>query len=188
MAPRHRERTWDLSGPTACEVLDPEAEGAVLDRLGPDPLRRDADAGRFVERAARSRRAVGAVLLDQAMVAGIGNVYRAELCFRAGVHPATPARSLGEDVLAAMWDDAVELLRIGERLGRIVTVPASDPGRPPGRIPRGERLHVYRRSHCLVCASPVERTEIAARTSYHCPVCQPGPGRAAAAPTRAAAT
>ena len=171
------ERTWDLSGPTACELVDPDQLEALLDRLGPDPLRADADGGRFVERAGRSRRPIGSLLMDQAVVAGIGNVYRAELLFRAGIDPRVPGRSLSADELGGLWDDAVALLRIGERLGRIVTTdPAEvrpDLARPtPGKLAADDRLYVYRRESCRRCDAPIERFEIEGRRAYACPVDQ----------------
>ncbi|MEO1064922.1 MAG: DNA-formamidopyrimidine glycosylase family protein [Actinomycetota bacterium] len=168
------ERTWDLSGPTACDVLDPEQVDAIRARLGPDPLRRDADPEAYVRRAGRSRRPIGDLLLDQKVVAGIGNVYRAELCFLHGVHPSVPGNELDETVHADLWDSTVDLLRIGERLGRIVTTDPDEVGvSAPGRIPRRERLYVYKRPDCRRCGTEIEVFELANRTCYACPTCQP---------------
>src|SRR5690606_33125450 len=65
----------DLTGPTACEILDAQGRQDVLDRLGPDPLRPDADPRRFVDAVRRSRTTIGALLMNQKIVAGIGNIY-----------------------------------------------------------------------------------------------------------------
>ena len=116
--------------------------------------------------------------MDQAVVAGIGNVYRAELLFRAGIDPRAPGRSLSADELGDLWDDAVALLRIGERLGRIVTTDPTevrpDLTRPtPAKLAAADRLYVYRRESCRRCDAPVERFEIDGRRAYACPVDQP---------------
>jgi endonuclease-8 len=174
--------TWDLSGPTACELLDDGSVRRLLDRLGPDPLRRDAAPERFVSVVRASRRAIGALLLDQSVVAGVGNVYRSELCFRLGLDPRTPGRDLDDEQARALWADACDLLAIGVRLGRIVTVDPTGDGRPSriagrpasaARLRAGERVYVYRREHCLRCGAPVEWFDLANRRAYACPVEQP---------------
>jgi endonuclease VIII len=167
--------TWDLSGPTACELIDRSGRDQILRRLGPDPLRRNADPAQFLTRVARSERPIGALLLDQAVIAGVGNVYRSELCFRHGVDPRRAGRDLDPVVVRAMWDDIVSLLAIGVRLGRIVTVDPADPclARPrssPAQLPQADRLYVYRRDHCRRCDAPVEWFELANRRAYACPV------------------
>ncbi len=167
--------TWDLSGPTACELIDEDGFDRLRDRLGPDPLRTDADPKRFVARAGSSTRAIGALLLDQAVIAGVGNVYRSELCFRHGIDPRVPGRQLDPDVLLDLWDDAVSLLTIGVRLGRIVTVDPTDSCVQPARstaarLTRDQRLYVYRRQSCLRCGAPVEWFDLANRRAYACPV------------------
>jgi endonuclease-8 len=139
-------------------------------------LRRDADPEAFVGRAGRSRRAIGDLLLDQKVIAGVGNVYRAELCFLHGIHPTVPGRDLGEDELAGIWSSTVDLLRIGERIGRIVTTDPDEVGASsPGRAKRGERLYVYKQASCRRCGSEIEAVELAGRTCYACPSCQRAP-------------
>lgn len=163
-----------LSGPTACELVDPAAEEALRGRLGPDPLRDDDPAPAFA--ALRRRRAgIGQVLLDQAVIAGIGNVYRAELLFLLGVHPDRPARELAAATLDALWRTLRRLLRDGERRGRIVTIAPQDRTRPPSRLRRDERLYVYRRQGlaCRRCTTPIAAWELGARRVFACPSCQP---------------
>lgn len=167
--------TWDLSGPTACELIDEDGFDRLRDRLGPDPLRADADPKRFVARAGTSTRAIGALLLDQAVIAGVGNVYRSELCFRHGIDPRVAGRNLDADALLDLWDDAVALLTIGVRLGRIVTVDPDDACVQPARstaakLTTDQRLYVYRRQSCLRCGAPVEWFDLANRRAYACPV------------------
>ena len=173
------EHWADLRAPTACELIDDEQRAALLARLGPDPLRRDADPGRAAARLARSRTPVAALLMDQAVLAGVGNVYRAELLFRHRVDPLLPGRELDVGVWSAMWTDLVGLLRAGARSGRIVTVLAED--RPcRGPLGRADAVYVYRRTGapCRRCGTEVRSTILAARTLYWCPACQPpGAGR-----------
>ena len=90
--------TVDLSGPTACSIDPPEVRAAIIARLGPDPLRRDAKPAVAIERMARSRQPIGALLLDQSVIAGVGNVFRAEALF---VNRIDPRRAVGEAALRA---------------------------------------------------------------------------------------
>lgn len=158
--------TWDLSGPSACEILTLRARNALLERLGPDPLRAGANASEAVARMGKSHRAIGALLLDQSVIAGVGNVYRAELLFLAGIHPERPGSSLSEDVRRELWTRSVKQLARGVRLGRIVTTDEPNPK-------RGDRLWVYKRRACRRCSSRIAWSKVGSRTSYHCPTCQP---------------
>lgn len=171
--------TWiDLTGPTACEILDPPGEERLLARLGPDPLRAGTDPAPFLGRVARSRAPVGALLMDQSVVAGVGNVYRAETLFACGIHPRREGRSLSPDERTRLWETIRRQLALGVRRGRIVTVDPAEAGRPWSRIPRDRRTYVYGRDTCLRCGHPVERWQLAARWAYACPACQPPAGGA----------
>ncbi|SDT49253.1 Fpg/Nei family DNA glycosylase [Jiangella sp. DSM 45060] len=167
----------DLRGPTRCEVVGDAEKDAVAARLGPDPLRGD-DPGRALERIGRSRAPIGVLLMDQAVVAGVGNVYRAESLFRAGVDPARTGASVPEPVLRSIWADLVGLMELGVKTGRIDTVrPEHEPeamGRPPRVDDHGGEVYVYRRTGqpCLVCGTPVAAGRAAARNLFWCPNCQ----------------
>ncbi len=165
--------TWDLSGPTACELVDEYQVDAIHRRLGPDPLRGDSDGETFVRRAGKSSRSIGLILMDQAVIAGVGNVYRSEICFRAGIDPRTAANSLTADQLRALWGDAVELLQLGVRLGRIVTVDPSEndlvgPKATAATLKADKRVYVYRRETCLRCGAPVSKFDMGNRNAYAC--------------------
>lgn len=164
----------ELRGPTACELLAEPQRDALLARLGPDPLRPDGDPDVVAARLARSRRAVGATLLDQAVVAGIGNVYRAEALFRHGVDPWLAGRDLDPVTWKAMWDDLVVLMSAGVRSGRIVTTEPDDRERPHGTPRRVDAHYVYGRAGlpCRRCGTPVLDGELGARRVFWCPVCQ----------------
>lgn len=165
--------TIDLSGPTACSVGPPDEREAILDRLGPDPLRPDGDPERAVATMSRSRRGLGALLLDQSVLAGVGNVYRAEALFVEGLHPLRPGRDCDVERLRSLWDTVAAMLAAGVRANRIVTVRRDELDLPPrARIPRREATYVYKRDRCLRCATPIATLEIANRTCYLCPTCQ----------------
>ncbi|WP_298991184.1 Fpg/Nei family DNA glycosylase [uncultured Pseudokineococcus sp.] len=168
----------DLRGPTACEVLTTAEKEEARSRLGPDPLRRDGDPEVFAARVARSRTSVAALLMDQAVVAGVGNVYRAEALFRARTDPFAPGVEVGRERALALWEDLVLLLRDGVRRGSIVTtLPADRPeGRRRGRVRREDAHYVYRRAGlpCRVCGTTVLTRELVGRNLYWCPVCQAG--------------
>jgi DNA-formamidopyrimidine glycosylase len=169
----------DLRGATRCALIGPQGRAAVLARLGPDPLRTDADPDRAWERIRRSDRSIGDLLMDQAVLAGVGNVYRAEVLFRHRIHPLRPGRTLRRSQFQAMWDDLVALLAEGVRLGRIDTVrPEHTPeamGRAPRKDDHGGEVYVYRRTGqpCHVCGAAVRTEALAGRNSFWCPRCQP---------------
>lgn len=168
------EHWIDLRGPTACELLVDDERAALLARLGPDPLRRDADPDAVLARIARSRAPIATLLMDQSVVAGIGNVYRAEILFRHRIDPYSPGRDLDAGVFAMLWADLVTLMRAGVRSGRIVTTDPADREHPGGRVRRGEAHYVYRRTGlpCRRCGTPVATAVIAARNLFWCPACQ----------------
>jgi endonuclease-8 len=164
----------DLRGPTACEVLAAPEVDRILARLGPDPLRPRADGTRAHRRIAGSRTAVGALLMDQTVLAGVGNVYRAELLFRHGVSPFRPGRAVDAELWSRMWADLVTLMRAGVRMGRIVTTRPEDRSRRRGAVAREDAHYVYRRTGlpCRVCGTEVRTEVMVGRNLYWCPVCQ----------------
>ncbi|SHH64570.1 endonuclease-8 [Jatrophihabitans endophyticus] len=167
------DAAWtDLRGPTACELLTPDAVETLLARLGPDPLRARQDPAAAYRRVARSRTPIGALLMDQSVLAGVGNVYRAEVLFRARLHPLRPGRDVPERLWLGMWDDLVTLMRAGVRAGRIVTTRPED--RPAGRVTRDRAHYVYRRTGlpCRVCSTPIAAAVLVARNLFWCPTCQ----------------
>ncbi|MEU7641183.1 MULTISPECIES: Fpg/Nei family DNA glycosylase [unclassified Streptomyces] len=173
----------DLRGPTACALITDAEKQAIHDRLGPDPLRPDDDGDRAWQRIARSRTTLAALLLDQKVIAGVGNVYRAEVLFRHGIDPYLPGRALRRDQWDAVWADLAALMREGVRNNRIDTVrPEHTPeamGRPPRVDDHGGEVYVYRRTGaaCHICGSEVRTADLAARNLFWCPGCQPAAAR-----------
>ncbi len=158
----------DLSGPTACELLDVEEVTAIRRRLGPDLLRADAHAEDAWDRISASRRALGALLLDQSVLCGVGNVYRAEGLFVAGLHPEIRGVELERRDFTRLWKVLRQQLERGVKDRRIVTVP-----HPEGRrAVKGERTWVYGQRLCRRCEGPVRKWELGARTMFACERCQ----------------
>ena len=164
---------WHLTGPARCDLVDPGEKAAITAHLGPDPLRRSADARRFGERLGRTTKPIGATLLDQQVIAGIGNVYRAEILFLRGIHPLRPSSSLTADEIDGLWVEARRQLRRGVRLNRIVTTDPREIGRPLARIEGDDRLYVYHRSHCRRCGTELRTIDVGGRPLQFCPVHQP---------------
>jgi endonuclease-8 len=164
----------DLRGPTACEVLAGPEVAAILARLGPDPLRPRADGAVAHRRIAGSRTAIGALLMDQSVLAGVGNVYRAELLFRHRVSPFRPGRAVDAALWLDMWADLVTLMRAGVRMGRIVTTRSADRSRRRGAVQREDAHYVYRRTGlpCRICGTGIRTEMMVGRNLYWCPVCQ----------------
>lgn len=169
----------DLRGATRCELVTAAERDAVVERLGPDPLRADADPDRAWARISRSAAPIGTLLMDQSVLAGVGNVYRAEVLFRHRIHPLRPGRSLRAPQWRAIWDDLVVLMAEGVRTGRIDTVRPEHLPEAMGRAPRvddhGGEVYVYRRSDqaCHVCERPVRTEVLGGRNLFWCARCQP---------------
>ena len=119
--------------------------------------------------------AIGALLMDQHVLAGIGNVYRAEILFRHGVNPYIPGRELAPAVFDDMWSDLITLMQAGVRAGRIVTTEREDRVRRTGRATKSDSYYVYRRTDqpCLRCDTPIAAATMVARNLFWCPHCQP---------------
>ncbi|NLP85591.1 Fpg/Nei family DNA glycosylase [Microbacterium sp. CFH 90308] len=167
----------DLRGPTACELQTPDEVAATIAKLGPDPLVDDVAEGeeRFAAVVRRKPTPIGLLLMDQNVVSGIGNVYRAELLFRARQNPHTPGREVPEDVIRELWRDWVRLIAIGVETGQMMTMDGLDPASyRKAMASRDDRHWVYHRAGlpCRVCGTSIVVEEAAGRKLYWCPRCQ----------------
>ena len=167
----------DLRGPTACEVLTPDEVQVAIDKLGPDPLVDDPVLAeeRFLAVVLRKPTPICLLLMDQSVVSGIGNVYRAELLFRARLNPFIPGRDLPEETIRALWRDWDHLLRVGVATGQMMTMDGLSPEAYDGAMAsRSDRHWVYHRTGlpCRVCGTPIAMQEIGGRKLYWCPVDQ----------------
>ncbi|HTY40774.1 MAG TPA: DNA-formamidopyrimidine glycosylase family protein [Thermoanaerobaculia bacterium] len=170
-----RSTVTDLIGPPTCELIPDFARRALLARLGPDPLRPDFDPDRaFAALSARPRRAVGDALLDQRVLAGVGNIYRAEALFLAGIHPLRRAGGVSAAEWETLWRAARRLMRRGVVQAQTRTVEPREPAPHPlsGRS-AAEAFYVYQQEICRRCATPISEFPLSARRLFACPRCQP---------------
>ncbi len=169
----------DLRGPTTCEVIDHDRADAFIAKLGPDPLsyrgtRAQAESD-FSARVLRRDVAIGALLMDQTVVAGIGNIYRAEMLFRARLNPFLTGTALTPETVSALWWDWEKLLKIGVRTGVMLTmdgIPAK--AKRAALAGRADRHWVYGRTGepCRVCGTDISMELMVGRKLYWCRVCQ----------------
>jgi endonuclease-8 len=167
----------DLRGPTVCELQTSDQMLATIAKLGPDPLVGDVDEGeeRFVAAVAKRATPIALLLMDQTVVSGIGNVYRAEMLFRANLNPHTPGKAVPEELVRELWRDWVKLLSIGVETGQMMTMDNLTPQQYRlAMANRDDRHWVYHRAGlpCRVCHTEVVLEEIGARKLYWCPRCQ----------------
>lgn len=189
------EHGWaDLRGPTACEVLEYEQVQIHLDKLGPDPLigsavrfraakgqadladadiRLEAGFKEFRANLMKTKTAIGIVLMNQALISGVGNIYRAEALFRNRIAPELPANELSAQKAKSLWWDIVSVMEDGVRDGKIITTLPEDRD-PQGVVWPDNAYYVYQRQGmgCRKCSAQISLAEIAARKLYWCPRCQ----------------
>jgi endonuclease-8 len=158
----------DLTGPMVCELIDPAVQNAQVAKLGPDVLRDDANPERAWAAIHRTRRPVGALLMDQSVMAGVGNIYRCEVLLLAGIAPGRPGKELRRAEFDTAWKLLTRLMRLGVKRNRIETVSAM----APELNGDGNEFFVYGRETCLRCGGPVEVTKLAGRRVHACPACQ----------------
>lgn len=173
-------RVWfELSGRLALIFRDPRALGRIsvgsaaeiarqLERLGPEPLGDGFTLQTFLAGAARSRQPAKLFLMDQTHVAGLGNLYAAEVLFRAGVNPRQPMAQVGTDKLRRLYSAIRTVLREAVRSATIAY-------KRPGKYREGEfGRSVYAREGepCPVCSGRIHRIQQAGRSTYYCPRCQ----------------
>lgn len=171
---------WDQRGLGTIRLLDARglerACGAA--KLGPDGLVVTADD--IAARLGRSRRAVKVALLDQRAVAGIGNIYAAEILFRAGIDPRTSCRRLVRDAWERIAASTRAILAAavrheGSSIGDETYQTATG---APGRFQKRHRVYGREGRPCSRCRAPIVRIVQAQRSTFFCPQCQVRPSRA----------
>jgi len=173
----------ELRGASDCSVWTDAQWAALLERLGPDPLGSagepagdvpDDPAPAFA-RIAKTKTAICVLLMEQDVIAGIGNIYRAELLYRERLNPMTPGNEVPLERLKRIWKDSIPLMKAGMVDRRIVTTrPKDRPTKKTGLPLKDEAHYVYRRhgKPCFVCGTTVQKKDVAGRSLYWCPVCQ----------------
>jgi formamidopyrimidine-DNA glycosylase len=156
---------------------------STVAKLGPEPLSADFKPQNFGEELKRSRQAIKIKLLDQSLVAGVGNIYASEALFQSRISPELPANRLTPAQVKRLWQGIRNVLAKAIEGGS--TVPLSFTGRKSdglfyfGRAPGTpdfyeERLRVYGRAGkpCIYCRRPIKRIVQAARSTFYCQHCQ----------------
>jgi formamidopyrimidine-DNA glycosylase len=183
--PRHDHLEFSLDDSTRLVFNDPRRFGLVrlvaraeldsiaeLKGIGPEPLSREFNAGYLAAKASGKKVAIKNLIMDQRIVAGIGNIYAAEVLFRAGVRPTRRAgrvsRAEIEEIAAAV--PVILRAAIGSR-GTTFRSYRDSRGRP-GRF--AKRLCVYGREGepCYTCSTPIRNVVVGQRASFYCPTCQ----------------
>lgn len=158
---------------------------SALETLGPEPLSDAFSTNYLAAELKRFRQAIKVKLLDQSLVAGVGNIYASEALFRAGISPRRAARRLNRTQVEALHRHIREVLREAIDCGSTIPLDFAGEGKRDGLFYYGqvegnsrfydERLRVYDRGGqpCLNCRTPIRRIVQAARSTYFCPCCQP---------------
>ena len=189
--PRHVAVSFDL-GRTRFVYEDTRYFGrlttdlSALDALGPEPFADAFSPDYLAAELKRFAQAIKVKLLDQSLVAGIGNIYASEALFRAGISPRKAARRLNTAQIGTLHQHIREVLREAIDCGSTIPLDFAGTARRDGLFYYGqvegssrfyqERLRVYDRfgEPCLNCRTPIRRIVQAARSTYYCPSCQRG--------------
>lgn len=163
--------TLDLNGPTQCRVIDTADREQVLAKLGPDPLAGGAAAVVW-QNIVASKQPIGALLLDQAVIAGVGNIFRAEVLYEVAINPETRGCDLDRKTFDRLWRVLVRMLRTGVKHDHIIAVTAKEAGKPLEKLGKHERLRIYGKKTCSRCGGPITVLKLAARKLYVCQRCQ----------------
>lgn len=145
-------------------------------KLGPEPLAADFTAQDFITRLQRRPKSnIKAVLLDQTVVGGIGNIYADESLFAAKIHPLTLVKDVPKRQLEALFHELQAVLRLSIEKGG-----STDRNYVDAKGKKGSYLtfaKVFRRDGeaCQVCGTIIEKSKVAGRGTHTCPVCQPKP-------------
>ena len=178
--PRHTRNVLLLDRGGELCFVDPRKLGAmwlvgdeeeVLSGLGPEPLEGGFTPALLAERLSKRAAPVKALLCDQGIVAGVGNIYADDALFVAGIHPLRPAGELSADEVEGLHRAIVTRLREATE----ALVPLVEGGGPPTESEAGHELLLVPRHHggpCGRCGGPVDRVVVRGRSSFYCPICQ----------------
>ena len=161
----------DINGPSICEVLNIEALMKLTARVGPDVLRSDANPDLAFKRISKSKSSIGSLVMNQSVMAGIGNIYRTEILWRQAVHPETLGKNIDRQTFDRIWNDAKALLTLGVKHNAIITK------RGTGRFKSKyrENFNIFAKESCPDCKGEIRRLEINGRRAFVCEICQPSP-------------
>lgn len=153
---------------------------AVLRKLGPEPLSPAFRSDELARKLAGRKAAIKALLLDQALAAGVGNIYADEALFRAGLHPLRSGGSLTPEEVERLCAAVAEVLTegiaaAGSSLGGSSLQNYARPGGQTGGFQEKHRVFHRTGQPCLTCGAPIARLVVGQRSTHFCPACQPCP-------------
>lgn len=165
------EKTIDLRGPTRCRVIDADMRREITANLGPDPLAggKCRDVWELIR---TSGKPIATLLLDQSVVAGVGNIFRAEMLFEAEIDPRVTGKQFDHERFKRLWKILVKQMRTGLKYGKIVTVTSREAGQPLAKVEGKDRFRIYGKTHCPRCNKSITQQDIASRKMYWCGRCQ----------------
>ena len=158
----------DINGPTICEVLDRSGVDTLINRIGPDVLRPDANPEISFQKIKQSGLPIGRLIMDQSIMAGVGNIYRTEILWRQAIHPEIPGKAISRQAFDRIWNDAAYLLAIGMKRNAIVTVD----GEIISKKRSSEKYNIFGKVVCPKCDGKLRRLEINKRKAFVCDACQ----------------
>jgi formamidopyrimidine-DNA glycosylase len=175
-------------GPMQLRFRDPRRFGGIFwlgtttppdENLGPEPLalRVHQLAAHLAEHLAPTRRTVKSAILDQSLLAGLGNIYVDESLYEAQIHPATIASTLTKPQIAALAKAIQKTLRKAITHRGSTLRDYRDPNGQPGRFQSLHRVYDRKGKPCPRCKTPIRRIVLSGRGTHFCPKCQPKRGR-----------
>ena len=167
-----QDRSFDLNGPNQCKLISEADHQQLMSRLGQDPLSESANPEVAWIRISKSRAAIGTLLLNQSIIAGIGNIYRAEILHLCEVHPERKGNEIQRATFDKIWETTVRLMQTGLKYNRIITVDRASVDKPLSRLRRDERLLCYKKERCTQCNSSIRKWELGSRSIFACEGCQ----------------
>lgn len=149
---------------------EPERSCGELACLGPEPL--DVGLPEFAAIVKKRKGRIKSLLLNQTVIAGIGNIYADEMLFDARIHPETPASSLGKKVVERLYDSMKKILTLAIAEKGSTLRDYRDAEGKAGNFQFFHRVYDRKGEPCVACGTPVRMTRIGGRSSYFCPKCQ----------------
>jgi formamidopyrimidine-DNA glycosylase len=153
-------------------LVDDPRQPSAIDHVGPDMLA--VRFGTWHRSIAHRRAPIKALLLDQGIAAGLGNIYVDEALFRTRIHPLTTPVALTRTELHEILRSAKAVLRLAIRHGGTTFLNFTNFHGQPGNFRRKLRVYGRTAEPCYLCGTPIARLRIAGRSSHYCPHCQPG--------------
>ncbi len=157
--------------------VEPETVIPALQSLGPEPLSPAFSEAYFQAALQKSRRPIKTALLDQSLVAGVGNIYADEALFLSGIHPLTPASQLSDSAKARLRETLIGVLQVGLEQRGTTLRDYRDLRGLNGNYQGQAWVYGREGDPCRLCGTPIQRIKLAGRSAHFCPRCQPLPGQ-----------